>query len=99
MLKRINCVDSLPVVQAEQVLEKIKTFRLEMLAKALVNVSSLLLPVLLSFAARQRRPAGHVGFIWRADKLEDSHALINICAPLQNWLSFEHFAKNTSSGR
>jgi hypothetical protein len=96
MLQSIECVDAFLVVQAKKAFEKIETFRLQMLAKALVDVASLLFPFLLSLATRQRRPARHGSLGWRADELEDSNTLINVCATFKNWLSLEHFAEDAS---
>jgi hypothetical protein len=67
-----------------------------MLPEALVDIASLGFPFLLSLAAGQSRPARHVAVVWRADELEDPHALIYVCATLKDWLSLEHFSKDTS---
>jgi hypothetical protein len=96
MLQRIEGVDAFLVVQTKQTFEKIKTFRLQMLAESLVDVASLWFPLLLSLAAWQSRPTRHVVVIRRADELEDPHALIYVCTTLENWLSLEHFSKDTS---
>jgi hypothetical protein len=64
MLQCVKCVDALFVVQAQQAFQEIKTFWLEVLSKALVDITPLLLPFLDSFAARQGRPARHVRFVW-----------------------------------
>jgi hypothetical protein len=96
MLQSIKRVDTFLVVQAQQTLEEIQPFRLEMLAKALVDVASLLFPFFLSLATRQSRPARHGGLGWRTDKLEDPDTLVNICASFENWLSLEHFTEHAS---
>lgn len=94
VLQCIERIDAFLVVQAQQALEKIETFRLQMLAKALVDVASLLLPLFLSFAARQRRPTRHVSLVWRTNELENPNTLVYVCASLENWLSLEHFAED-----
>lgn len=96
MLKGIERVDAFLVVQAEKAFEEIESFRLQMLAKALVDVASLVFPFLLSLAAWQRRPARHGSLGWRADELEDSDALIDVCATFKNWLPLEHLTKDAS---
>jgi hypothetical protein len=52
VLKCVECVDALLVVQAKQAFQEIKAFRLEMLSKALVDIAPLRLPLLRSLAAR-----------------------------------------------
>jgi hypothetical protein len=52
MLKGIEGVDAFLVVQAKKTFEKIESFWLEVLAKALVDVASPLFPFLLSLATR-----------------------------------------------
>lgn len=96
MLKGIERVDAFLVVQAEKTFEEIESFRLQMLAKALVDVASLVFPFLLSLAAGQRRPARHGGLGWRADELEDANTLIDISASFKNWLPLEHFTEDAS---
>lgn len=41
VLQRIECVDAFLVIQTKQAFEKIETFRLQVLAEALVDVASL----------------------------------------------------------
>jgi len=94
MLEGIERVDAFLVVQAEKAFEKIESFRLQMLAKALVDVASLLFPFFLSLTARQRRPAWHGSLGWRADELEDANTLVDISASFKNWLSLEHFTED-----
>ena len=96
MLQSIKRVDTFLVVQAKKAFEKIESFRLQMLAKALVDVASLLFPFFLSLATRQRRPARHGSLGWRTDKFEDSNTLIDICTTFEDWLPLEHFAEDTS---
>jgi hypothetical protein len=99
MLQCVKCVNALFVVQAQQAFQEIKTFWLEVLSKALVDITPLLLPFLDSFAARQGRPARHVRFVRWADELEDSNTLIDICATFEDGLSFEHLSKDAASFR
>jgi hypothetical protein len=76
MLQRIEGVDAFLVVQTKQTFEKIKTFRLQMLAESLVDVASLWFPLLLSLAAWQSRPTRHVVVIWRAEHFSKDTSLI-----------------------
>jgi len=64
VLQCVECVDAFLVVQTQQAFQEIKTFRLKMSSKALIDVTPLLIPVLDSFASRQEIPARHVGFVW-----------------------------------
>jgi len=96
VLQCIKRIDAFLVVQAKQTFEEIETFWLQVPPKALINVTSLLLPFLLSLAARQRRPARHISLGWRTDELEDPNTLVYVCASFENWLSLEHLTEDTS---
>lgn len=67
-----------------------------MLAKALVDVALLLFPLLDSFTSRQDRPARHVSFGWRAYKLEDANALVDVRSSFQNGFSLKHLTKDAA---
>jgi hypothetical protein len=96
VLQCIERIDTFLVVQAKQALQEIETFWLQMSAKAVINVASLLFPLFLTLAARQRRPARHVSVVWRTDELEDPNALIYVCASFKDRLPLEHLTEDAS---
>lgn len=99
MLQRVKCIDTLLVIQAQKAFQKIEALRLQMLAKALVNVALLLFPVLHTFTSGQRRPTRHVGVIGRANELEDPHTLVDVRSAFQDGLALEHFSENATFAR
>jgi hypothetical protein len=96
VLQCIESVDAFLVVQTKQAFEEVETFWLQMAAKALIDVASFLLPILLALATGQRKPAWHVGFVGRTDELEDPNTLIYVCTSFENRLSLEHLTKDAS---
>lgn len=64
--------------------------------EAFIDIASLLLPGVVTFASRELIPARHAFLRRRAQKLEDFDALVYIRATLEDWLSLKHFGKHTS---
>lgn len=50
----------------------------------------------MAFTSRELRPARHVVVVWRADELEDAHALVDVGLTFQDGLALEHFAEDAS---